>query len=143
MSPDGLTIDFSSTNGGVGSIALRESLPNFVLEDRLLGQFKDLSMTVVDPALGLFDGSGNFRVTGGSLAADFGDNGGLVTIGLTFQVPANFNSGFIAVASTRLFPQVPNSGIPEPASLLTWIGLALAGAVGYRRRALRPKMGNC
>jgi hypothetical protein len=130
ISLDGSTIEYSST-GLFGDISLFDRTN---LSSILEGELKSLTMTIIDPGLGAFEGSGSFDVTGGSLANDFGANGGLATIGISFTVPADFNNSFAALANTKLFPDPPTASIPD-ASIMWLLGPAfiVLGVLGRRK----------
>ena len=90
ISDEGRTITYSAGNPGTGAIDLRDADAGF--SPLFTGSLTSLEMTIVDPVLGLFQGTGNFWVIDGTLADDFGNNGGLGTAGIAFRAPFNFNN---------------------------------------------------
>lgn len=75
---------------------------------------------------------GLFRLRGGNLASDFGNSGGLATIGLAFQVPINFNNSFgSAMATTTL---TPIASIPDVTTLVLLGSAMLIGGVYGRKK---------
>lgn len=119
-------------NGNSGKLDLLDN--NY--SPLLLGSLEYLQMTIIDPFEGSFVGSGSFLITGGSLASDFGTNGGLATIGIAFNVPLDFSSSFAAMANTTLYPEPVAT--PEPSTILL-LGSGLLGLVGYNRKRFSKK----
>lgn len=128
----GQKIDYSSS-GGSGLLYLGK----FGSPSSLEGELLSFSMEIIDPLNGLFEGSGFFDVTGGSLASDFGASGGLASIGLSFRIPADFNSPFWSAVTTTLYSEEtagvtadPSGGggvaaVPESGSTTIVLGLGL------------------
>ncbi len=114
--------------------------------DELMGTIDSLG--IVDIPNGGYTGSGTLNVTGGDAESEFGDVGPLTQLGFSFTVP-NFDFSiphtgvFVNTTLTGANNPGSNSGIPEPASLWTWIGLSLVGALGRGRRTRRSKTSIC
>ena len=124
-------IDYTSS-GTFGNISLLNGNTGF--SPLLVGDLQALSLEIVNPGLGLFEGSGDFLVTGGTLADDFEEVGGLATIGISFVVPNSFNDPFAALANTKLFPNYV-APVPEPSlAAVTSVGLLSLGLMVWRRK---------
>jgi hypothetical protein len=72
-----------------------------------------------------------FNVFGGTLDSDFGNQGGLVTIGLSFSVPSDFTRSFGGFATTQPFPVQ----VPEPSTSIL-CGIVLLGLGVFSRKKL-------
>lgn len=131
VSPDNRTIKYDA-HGGAGKINLLDVSDMFNPITLLAGELHGLQMTIVDPIMGVFEGTGNFAVLGGSLASDFGDNGGLATIGITFNVPFDFSDSFTAMANTTLHPK---ASIPDVTTLVLLGSAMLIGSLFGRKKA--------
>ena len=135
ISNQGKTITYTMGNNG-GQINLQKIEADYSYTPLLIGSLESLEMTVINPVLGLFEGLGCFSVTGGSLASDFGANGGLASVGISFNMPLDFYSSFAGIANTNLYPQA--SHVPEPSTILL-LGSGLLGLVGYGRKRFSKK----
>ena len=131
---NGKTITYTKDSSNTGQVDLLDASDGY--SALLLGDLQFLEMTIIDPAMGLFEGLGHFSVTGGSLWPDFGSSGGLATIGISFNMPLDFNSPFAAMANTRLYPKA--AATPEPSTILL-LGSGLLGLVGYNRKRFCKK----
>jgi len=72
-----------------------------------------------------------FSIEAGSLAPNFGDNGGFATIGIVFQVPFDFNNSFAAMANTKIYP----TSIPDATTLVLLGNAMLIGSLFGRKKA--------
>ncbi len=133
VSPDGSEINYTSS-GSLGSMSLLDGNNSF--STLLQGELTSLTLTTIDPSIGAFEGAGDFNVTGGSLAKDFGKIGGVKLIGISFRVPTTFNTNFAALANTKLFPQTP---VPLPNA--AWAGLLTVGVLSIYRKELCRTLG--
>ena len=130
ISADGLTISYS----GLGTILLKNTDDTVALSANLLS----LSMQLTGG--GLYSGTGQFAVTGGSLAADFGALGGIGSFGLSTRGGGtDFNhdfGGFVNVFLTAQLPGVP--GVPDGGWTLSLLGISMLSlSAGYRKFACR------
>lgn len=101
----------------------------------LRGKLQSLRLEITDPDLGYFTGEGHFLVTGGSLMNDFGTEGGLATIGLSWNVPASFETPFAAMANTKLYPE---ASIPDATTLvLLGSAMLIGGGVFGRKKVFK------
>jgi len=124
ISDDYLTATYT---GNGGTVEIRDAS----VDDYLLrGELQSLRLEIIDPDLGYFTGEGHFWVTGGSLKDDFGAVGGLATIGLSWNVPASFETPFAAMANTKLYPK---ASIPD-ATTLVLLGSAMIGVGVFGRK---------
>ena len=125
-------IAYNSDGTTFGIVSVTDQL-NTPDSPYLSGSLNYLELEIVNQELGHFEGTGRFDVTGGSLANDFGNNGGLATVGISFDLPSDFSSGFFAVGNTKLFPEAV--GAPEPSSIAVGsIGLLSLGIMIWRRK---------
>lgn len=130
VSADGSSIQYDA-NGSVGDLSMLDGDDGFSV--LFQAELVSLSLDIIDAGLGAFAGSGSFLVSGGSLADDFGAEGGVTSIGISFTVPVDFNSSFAALANIQLGPGAGSGSggggdptIPEPAAALVFgIGLLL------------------
>ena len=129
-----ITYTIDPSTGNTGQLDLLDAASSY--DPLLLGCLESLEMTIIDPVLGLFTGLGVFSVVGGALAADFGANGGLATVGIAFNMPLDFFNPFAAMANTTLYPN--NHPVPEPSTILL-MGTGLLGLVGYNRKRFSKK----
>ncbi len=125
ISPDYLTATYTLDSAGLGGTVelIDKDNPNV---DLLIGRLVNLELKIIDPNLGAFKGTGYFDVTDGTLYNDFGGLGGLATIGISWNVPASFETPFAAMTNTKLYPYPPISVPDEPNMLLLW-SLSLGG----------------
>lgn len=137
VSGDGMRIEYASS-GGLGNMTLLDGDDGFSI--LLSADLVSLEMTVLDPGIGAIAGSGAFEITGGSLADDFGLVGGLTTLGLSFTVPADFDSSFSALANMALRSSGADSPpLPEPAAAIVFgLGMILVARSVRRAHAPRP-----
>ena len=135
ISNQGKTITYTvdSSTGMTGKVDLVDVDDSY--SELIIGSLVSLEMTVINPVLGLFEGLGFFSVMGGSLASDFGDSGGIASVGLSFNMPLDFYSSFAGIANTRLYPETQ---APEPSTILL-MGSGLLGLVGYNRKRFSKK----
>ena len=131
ISGDFLTATYT---GSGGTVEIRDASvgpddPDFGY--LLRGELQSLRLEITDPDLGYFVGEGDFLVTGGSLMDEFGTAGGLATIGLSWNVPASFETPFAAMANTKLYP------IPDATTLLLLGSAMLIGGVFGRKKVFR------
>lgn len=121
---------FTATyTGNGGTVEIRDaSVDNYLLR----GELRSLRLEIIDPDLGYFTGEGHFLVTSGSLMDDFGTVGGLATIGLSWNVPASFETPFAAMANTKLYPK---ASIPDATTLVLLASAMLIGGVFGRKKA--------
>lgn len=134
MTSDGKHVTYSSSNSGTGRMSLvHDDGSNYGLGTLLLGgELQHLEMTIVDSTSGLYKGTGMFSVVAGTLASDFGENGGLATIGIAFKVPINFNNSFTAMANTKIYPI---ASIPDVTTLVLLGSAMLIGSLFGRKKA--------
>jgi len=136
ISLDGLSISYI----GSGSIVLREAdldefdaVPGALL---LSANLTSLSMQLTGG--GLYTGTGQFSVTGGSLASDFGATGGVGTFGLSTRGGGtDFNhdfGGFVNVFLSAALPGTPGTNVPDGGLTLSLLGMGLLSiSAGYRK----------
>ena len=130
------TMDPLTGNTG-GHLDLRDAGSGYT--ELLIGNLESLEMTIINPVLGLFEGLGHFLVMGGSLESDFGANGGLATVGISFNMPLDFYNPFAAMANTNIYPDSSSATpVPEPSTIL-FMGAGLLGLVGYSRKRFSKK----
>ncbi len=121
---------WAATSSNPGTIALLDSQTSSTV---LTGQLMGLSLDVANPASGLIEGAGSFAVTGGSLAGDFGSDGVLETVALSFALPVGFSSDFTVFANSVLASTSPSGdsgAVPEASAFVVWLGLIGVMAVG-------------
>jgi hypothetical protein len=132
ISSDGTMITYTANSGGMGRMSLEDN-SIYPRPSLLYGDLQYLRLEIIDSIAGTFGGTGIFSVEGGDLASDFGDNGGLATIGLAFQVPINFNNSFgSAMATTTL---TPIASIPDVTTLVLLGSAMLIGSLFGRKKA--------
>ena len=138
ISNKGKTITYTvdTSIGNTGRVDLRDAANSYT--ELLIGNLERLEMTIINPVLGLFEGEGFFSIMGGSLESDFGANGGLASVGISFNMPLDFYSSFAAMANTNLYPDSQPAHTPEPSTILL-MGSGLLGLVGYSRKRFSKK----
>lgn len=133
IAADGQSIVYDDSTGS-GFVALWNG-PGFARVLQLGGTLNAFKMGITEipnpfGTIRIFDGSGEFDVVAGSRKDPFGDKGGLATVAIEFDKPADFKNSFSADAKVTLYPleQVDITGVPLPAA--AWSGLIMLGVLG-------------
>lgn len=129
---------------GTSNPGLISILDNSTSTSLLTGELMTLSLSIVNPSLGLITGTGSFAVTGGSLASQFGGDGILETVALSFTVPTSFlGTSFNVISTSRLTASTGSGGsesLPEAPAFMVWLGLisviGIGASLSFRKRRL-------